>query len=102
MTLMNAPAEVDPDSTRRRQIAAVQLDAGWMMLTGCNTGASRATSAEAILGVAWAFIYAQRLGYHRISSSLRRCSSAPDARVPLRRRGTHWQGRVALLVPFLG
>ena len=41
------------------EIAALKLDADWVILSACNTAAGAATSAEALSGLARAFIYAQ-------------------------------------------
>src|SRR4029077_2771309 len=41
------------------EIAALKLDADWVILSACNTAAGAATSADALSGLARAFIYAQ-------------------------------------------
>src|SRR5262249_39462072 len=41
------------------EIAALKLDADWVILSACNTAAGATTSAEALSGLARAFIYAQ-------------------------------------------
>jgi CHAT domain-containing protein len=41
------------------EIATLKLDADWVILSACNTAAGGATSAEALSGLARAFIYAQ-------------------------------------------
>jgi CHAT domain-containing protein len=41
------------------EIAALKLDADWVILSACNTAASDATGAEALSGLARAFFYAQ-------------------------------------------
>jgi CHAT domain-containing protein len=41
------------------EIASLKLDADWVILSACNTAAGTATSAEALSGLARAFIYAQ-------------------------------------------
>ena len=41
------------------EIAGLQLDADWVILSACNSAAGGAESAEAISGLARAFIYAQ-------------------------------------------
>ena len=41
------------------EIAALKLDADWVILSACNTAAGGAASAEALSGLARAFIYAQ-------------------------------------------
>src|SRR5262245_7362517 len=42
-----------------RAIAALKLDADWVILSACNTAAGAAANAEALSGLARAFIYAQ-------------------------------------------
>ena len=41
------------------EIVSLKLDADWVILSACNTAASAAASAEALSGLARAFIYAQ-------------------------------------------
>jgi CHAT domain-containing protein/tetratricopeptide (TPR) repeat protein len=41
------------------EIATLKLDADWAILSACNTAAGASTSAEALSGLARAFIYAQ-------------------------------------------
>ncbi len=41
------------------EIAALKLDADWVILSACNTAAGGATGAQALSGLARAFIYAQ-------------------------------------------
>ena len=41
------------------EIAALKLDADWVILSACNTAAGGAQGAEALSGLARAFIYAQ-------------------------------------------
>ena len=41
------------------EIASLRLDAEWVILSACNTAAGGSTSAEALSGLARAFIYAQ-------------------------------------------
>jgi CHAT domain-containing protein len=40
------------------EIAALKLDANWVVLSACNTAAGAAANAEALSGLARAFIYA--------------------------------------------
>jgi CHAT domain-containing protein/tetratricopeptide (TPR) repeat protein len=54
----NATAE-DDGYLSASEIAALKLDADWVILSACNTAAGAATSAEALSGLARAFIYAQ-------------------------------------------
>jgi CHAT domain-containing protein/Tfp pilus assembly protein PilF len=41
------------------EVAALKLDADWVILSACNTAAGNAPTAEALSGLARAFIYAQ-------------------------------------------
>jgi CHAT domain-containing protein len=41
------------------EIAALKLDADWVILSACNTAAGDSATAEALSGLARAFIYAQ-------------------------------------------
>jgi CHAT domain-containing protein len=41
------------------EIAGLKLDADWVILSACNTAAGQASNAEALSGLARAFIYAQ-------------------------------------------
>jgi len=50
---------VDDGYLSASEIAALKLDADWVILSACNTAAGAATSAEALSGLARAFIYAQ-------------------------------------------
>jgi len=51
--------EEDDGYLSASEIAALKLDADWVILSACNTAAGAATSAEALSGLARAFIYAQ-------------------------------------------
>ena len=51
--------EEDDGYLSASEIAALKLDADWVILSACNTAAGGATSAEALSGLARAFIYAQ-------------------------------------------
>jgi len=55
--------KVRPQPTQRyltaSEIAALKLDADWVILSACNTAADGAEGAEALSGLARAFIYAQ-------------------------------------------
>src|SRR5262249_39485091 len=51
--------EEDDGYLSASEIAALKLDADWVILSACNTAAGSATSAEALSGLARAFIYAQ-------------------------------------------
>jgi len=51
--------EEDDGYLSASEIAALKLDADWVILSACNTAAGAAKSAEALSGLARAFIYAQ-------------------------------------------
>jgi len=51
--------EEDDGYLSASEIAALKLDADWVVLSACNTAAGAETSAEALSGLARAFIYAQ-------------------------------------------
>ena len=50
---------VDDGYLSASEIAALKLDADWVILSACNTAAGGATGAEALSGLARAFFYAQ-------------------------------------------
>jgi tetratricopeptide (TPR) repeat protein/CHAT domain-containing protein len=51
--------EEDDGYLSASEIAALKLDADWVILSACNTAAGAATSAATLSGLARAFIYAQ-------------------------------------------
>ena len=53
------PSEEDDGYLTASEIAGLKLDADWVVLSACNTAAGGAQSAEALSGLARAFIYAQ-------------------------------------------
>jgi CHAT domain-containing protein len=57
------------------EIAALKLDADWVILSACNTAAGVATSAEALSGLARAFICAGQSPSGLALGSLLRCHS---------------------------
>ncbi|MBO0766862.1 MAG: CHAT domain-containing protein, partial [Hyphomicrobiaceae bacterium] len=58
LTPPDKATEVDDGYLSTSEIAALKLDADWVILSACNTAAGNASSAEALSGVARAFIYA--------------------------------------------
>ncbi len=52
-------SETDDGYLTASEIAALKLDADWVILSACNTAAGGAQGAEALSGLARAFIYAQ-------------------------------------------
>jgi CHAT domain-containing protein len=59
LTPPDQATEDDDGYLSASEIAALKLDADWVILSACNTAAGAATSAEALSGLARAFIYAQ-------------------------------------------
>ena len=59
LTPPDQATEEDDGYLSASEIAALKLDADWVILSACNTAAGAATSAEALSGLARAFIYAQ-------------------------------------------
>jgi CHAT domain-containing protein len=59
LTPPDAATEEDDGYLSASEIATLRLDADWVILSACNTAAGGATSAEALSGLARAFIYAQ-------------------------------------------
>ena len=60
--IMTPPAEAsetDDGYLSASEIAALKLDADWVILSACNTGAGQAENGQALSGLARAFIYAQ-------------------------------------------
>ncbi|MGA7324297.1 MAG: CHAT domain-containing tetratricopeptide repeat protein [Rhodomicrobium sp.] len=53
------PSEEDDGYLTASEIAGLKLDADWVILSACNTAAGGAEGAEALSGLARAFIYAQ-------------------------------------------
>ncbi len=54
-----APTTEDDGYLSASEIAALKLDADWVILSACNTAAGGASSSQALSGLARAFIYAQ-------------------------------------------
>jgi CHAT domain-containing protein len=59
LTPPDAPTDEDDGYLTASEIAALKLDADWVILSACNTAAGGAEGAEALSGLARAFIYAQ-------------------------------------------
>jgi CHAT domain-containing protein len=61
--LILSPPEVASDEDdgylSASEVASLNLDADWVILSACNTAAGAAPNAEALSGLARAFIYAQ-------------------------------------------
>jgi CHAT domain-containing protein/tetratricopeptide (TPR) repeat protein len=58
LTPPDKATEDDDGYLSASEIAALKLDADWVILSACNTAAGSSTSAEALSGLARAFIYA--------------------------------------------
>lgn len=59
LTPPDAPSAEDDGYLSASEIATLKLDADWVILSACNTAAGEAVNAEALSGLARAFIYAQ-------------------------------------------
>jgi CHAT domain-containing protein len=59
LTPPDIASEEDDGYLTASEIAALKLDAEWVILSACNTAAGGATDAEALSGLARAFFYAQ-------------------------------------------
>jgi CHAT domain-containing protein len=59
LTPPDTASEEDDGYLTASEIAALRLDADWVILSACNTATGDAVSAEALSGLARAFIYAQ-------------------------------------------
>jgi CHAT domain-containing protein len=59
LTPPTAATEEDDGYLTASEIAALKLDADWVILSACNTAAAGASDAEALSGLARAFFYAQ-------------------------------------------
>jgi CHAT domain-containing protein len=58
LTPPEVPSESDDGLLTASEIAALQLDADWVVLSACNTAAGAGEGAEALSGLARAFFYA--------------------------------------------
>ena len=59
LTPPNAATDDDDGYLTASEIAALKFDADWVILSACNTAAGNAQNAQALSGLARAFIYAQ-------------------------------------------
>lgn len=58
LTPPEVPSELDDGLLTASEIAALKLDADWVVLSACNTAAGEGEGAEALSGLARAFFYA--------------------------------------------
>jgi CHAT domain-containing protein/Tfp pilus assembly protein PilF len=58
LTPPDRATEIDDGYLTASEIAGLKLDADWVILSACNTGAAGASGAEALSGLARAFFYA--------------------------------------------
>jgi CHAT domain-containing protein len=59
LTPPDTASDEDDGYLSAAEIAALKLDADWVILSACNTAAGNAANAEALSGLARAFFYAQ-------------------------------------------
>src|SRR5262249_51179223 len=58
LTPPEVPTEADDGLLTASEVAALKLDADWVVLSACNTAAGSGEGAEALSGLARAFFYA--------------------------------------------
>ena len=58
LTLPETPTETDDGLLTTTEVATLQLNADWVVLSACNTAAAEKPGAEALSGLARAFFYA--------------------------------------------
>jgi CHAT domain-containing protein/Tfp pilus assembly protein PilF len=58
LTFPDKPSELDDGLLQATEISALKLNADWVVLSACNTAASDVIGAEALSGLARAFLYA--------------------------------------------
>jgi CHAT domain-containing protein len=58
LSIPEKPTELDDGLLRASDIAQLKLNADWVVLSACNTASSDGVGAEALSGLAQAFIYA--------------------------------------------
>jgi CHAT domain-containing protein len=58
MTPPDAASELDDGYLSASEVAGLKLDADWVILSACNTAAGNSETAEALSGLARAFLYA--------------------------------------------
>ena len=58
LTIPDNPTELDDGLLQASEIAELKLNADWVVLSACNTASADAVGAEALSGLARAFLYA--------------------------------------------
>jgi CHAT domain-containing protein len=58
LTMPDTPSELDDGLLQASEVALLKLDADWVVLSACNTAAGDKPGAEALSGLARAFLYA--------------------------------------------
>ena len=58
LTIPEQPSSLDDGILTASEIAELRLDADWVVLSACNTAAGNGRGAEALSGLARAFLYA--------------------------------------------
>ncbi len=113
-----APTDADDGLLTASEIAALKLNAEWVVLSACNTAAGEGEGAEALSGLARAFFYAGARAllvshwavYSQAATELTTTTFAmladnpedwPGRSFPPRHAGADRQGRGALLLGAL-
>ena len=58
MTIPDVPSDVDDGLLQASEVAQLKLNADWAVLSACNTASGDGVGAEALSGLARAFLYA--------------------------------------------
>jgi CHAT domain-containing protein len=58
LSLPKKPSESDDGLLTASEVAQLEFNADWVVLSACNTAAGDKPGAEALSGLAWAFFYA--------------------------------------------
>ena len=118
-----APSAEDDGFLTATEIAALKLDAEWVILSACNTAAGGAQDAEALSGLARAFLYAQArallvshwevdsdatvrlvtgaIGRLAADRAMGRAEAMRQSMLALIDRGTEREGRPSSWAPFV-
>ena len=58
LTIPDNPNELDDGLLQASEVSQLKLNADWVVLSACNTASADAVGAEALSGLARAFLYA--------------------------------------------